>query len=195
MKMKTQNPEIFLTASEAAKHLNVSSRTIQRWVEKGTLKAWRTAGGKSRIYLTSVQQFLHERGVNIKQEQAPRLKTVLVVEDQPELLEIYEFNLNSWQLPIRILTATNGFEALVSIGQNRPTLIITDLKMPGMDGLEMINSLRKNPDLESIKIIAVTMLTDDEIKKRGGLPSDITLFKKPVQLEDLEVTIRQLTNS
>ncbi|MBF0187785.1 MAG: response regulator [Magnetococcales bacterium] len=182
-----------MTQAAAARLLKISSRTVSRWVENGTIKAWRTEGGKSRIYLSSVQEILSRREEKLPAPEQPvkQKPSILIVEDQAELLEIYAFNIVSWKLPVRVNTATNGFDALIEIGREKPSLIITDLAMPGMDGFEMIQSLRNHKDLHDLKIMVITILSQEEIEKRGGLPSDVVVFNKPVVLDQLKQVVKQ----
>jgi len=66
---------------------------------------------------------------------------VLIVDDDEELVELLvDVFEKDGRFDIR--TANNGFEALVQLGSSRPDLMITDLRMPGMDGAEMIRALR-----------------------------------------------------
>ncbi|MEO5355649.1 MAG: helix-turn-helix domain-containing protein, partial [Magnetococcus sp. XQGC-1] len=55
------NLETFVTSSQAARLLNVSQRTINCWVDEGVIKAWKTAGGHSRIPMSAIEQILEKR--------------------------------------------------------------------------------------------------------------------------------------
>ena len=73
----------------------------------------------------------------------------------------------------------------MQIGQQPPDVLILDLMMPGMDGFEMIRTLRANPALAHMDIIVVTGMDPARIAERGGLPPDITLCGKPVPFHQL----------
>lgn len=175
---------------EAAKLLGVGVRTIQLWMDSGALEGWKTPGGHRRVTLASIEKMLEKRG---KLPAAPsrdgRLK-VLVVEDSNHLLNLYRANLSSWGLPLEIITAGDGFEGLVKLGEHKPHLLITDLKMPGLDGFDMIRSLRADPHHAELEIVVVTGLPESEISKRGRLPPDVTVLGKPVPFDKLEQLIR-----
>ena len=67
-----------------------------------------------------------------------------------------------------------------------PDLLITDLRMPGIDGFEMIRRLRADPQLQDLDIVVVSGLTEDEIVENGGLPADVILYSKPVPFRELK---------
>jgi excisionase family DNA binding protein len=182
------------TTREAAQRLGVSLRTVQLWVESGVLRAWKTAGGHRRILATSVDEILKQRRAALGDAPAPAAAvppfTLAVVEDDPDLLKLYRLQVASWKLPLRLVTATNGFEGLVRIGETQPQLLITDLNMPGMDGFRMIRSLRASTDYKEMDIVAVTALDKAEIADRGGLPQDVKVMTKPVPFSELERLVR-----
>ena len=93
---------------------------------------------------------------------------------------------------IKLLLASNGFEGLVCLGKAKPNLLISDLKMPGMDGFQMIQVLKKNKTFSDLNITVLTSMTSDEIAEHGGLPSDIKIFTKPGPLKKLDGFIDQL---
>lgn len=175
---------------EAAQLLGVALRTVQLWVESGVLPAWKTAGGHRRIPRTAVEALLESRRQAVSGQPKTAGFKLLVVEDEVDLLKLYRMQIESWDLPVQLITAANGFEGLVRIGEARPDLLVTDLNMPGMDGFRMIRSLRANPDFRSMEIVAVTALGRDEISDRGGLPPEVRVFTKPVPFSELERLVR-----
>lgn len=182
------------TTREAAQRLGVSLRTVQLWVESGVLRAWKTAGGHRRILVASVDEILEQRRVALGGAEAPSDAappfTLVVVEDDPDLLKLYSLYVASWNLPLRLVTATNGFEGLVRIGETQPQMLIADLNMPGMDGFRMIRSLRPGADYQDMEIVVVTALGKAEIADRGGLPEDVKVMTKPVPFSELERLVR-----
>lgn len=179
------------STKETAALLDVSLRTVQLWVESGVLRAWKTAGGHRRIPREAIDELLAERRRSLAGDKAPaeRFK-LLVAEDEADLLKLYRLQIEGWGLPVTLLTAHNGFEALIRIGEQRPDLLLTDLNMPGIDGFRMIRTLRANDDFRGMEIIAVTALGAEEIKDRGGLPDGVGVFTKPVPFSELERIVR-----
>ncbi|TDP72875.1 excisionase family DNA binding protein [Roseateles toxinivorans] len=195
MRKSAANDDVMSTR-DAAERLGVALRTVQLWVESGVLPAWKTAGGHRRIAKSAVEKLLEERRMAISGEVAkpdvPQPFRILVVEDEPDLLRLFTMVIEDWGLPVALRTATNGFEALVRIGEQCPDLLITDLNMPGMDGFRMIRSLRNfGEGLETLEIVAVTALGPQDIENRGGLPDGVKVFIKPVPFAELEQLVRE----
>jgi len=188
--------EAFYSTAEAAKILGVSHRTVQLWVESGTLQAWKTAGGHRRIAASSVEKLLEGRRAALASPggasaaASPRQYKVVIVDDDPTLLRLYELEIGGWDLPLQLIKAGNGFEALLKIGEHNPDLLISDLSMPGMDGFRMVNSLRNNPQQRDLHIIIVSGLDRSTISSLG-LPADIPVYAKPVPFAQLRSAVEQ----
>ena len=179
-----------MTTRQAAESLGVSLRTAQLWVESGVLQAWKTAGGHRRITRRSVDAVLAERSAALAGETGGPLK-MLVVEDEPNLLRLYQLNIEAWDLPVRLITARNGYEGLIRIGEEHPTLLVVDLNMPGMDGFRMIKTLRENPAYKDLSVLVVTALSSADIRIKGEIPDDIPVFTKPVPFDKLKAIVEK----
>lgn len=177
----------FLTTRETSELLGVALTTVQLWVESGALSAWKTAGGHRRIPRKAVDELLAEQSASLGTASKPPQSTVLVVEDDPVARELYRLRFSEWQFPATLLLAENGFEGLLLAGRHAPDLIISDLSMPGMDGVKMIRYLRQQANPASI--IVVSGLTPEEIEGRGGLPPDIPVYPKPVSFAALRSVV------
>jgi len=198
----------YCTTREAARLLEVSVKTAQLWVESGALRAWKTPGGHRRISRASVEQLLATRTASSRLAAGalgaagergemggarfagavPRLR-VLIVEDDARLAHLYEITFASWGLPIDVGFAANGFAALLEIGKCKPHVLITDLRMPGMDGFRLISALCEEPYFRDVRIVAVSALTASDIRAAGGLPKDVTRLAKPIPFNTLRELI------
>src|SRR5437879_12416821 len=85
---------------------------------------------------------------------APEQPTVLIVDDEPSIRRLYRSALKT--LPVRLLDASNGLDAMNLIEQEKPDLVVTDYAMPDWDGLEVCHQIRERPELQHIKIILIT---------------------------------------
>ncbi|HSH04672.1 MAG TPA: response regulator [Anaerolineae bacterium] len=90
----------------------------------------------------------------ITQHSSPQIGDILLVEDNQDLRHIVTKMLTKqgWQ----VRTATNGYEALTTLQQATPALILLDLMMPEMDGFQFMNHVRQNPYWANIPIIIIT---------------------------------------
>ena len=175
------SPDIMSTR-QAAHYLEVSVRTVQLWVENGCLQAWKTPGGHRRILRESVEEMMK---IRLLQQTPSEFFEILICEDDDINCSLMELQLATLGPEVRIRTVTNGFEALIQIGERCPHLLVTDLVMPNMDGLQMLAALQQAEIGQTMNIIVVTGLSDDEIEQRGGLPVGVNKFAKPVPYAQL----------
>ncbi|MGQ9682599.1 MAG: ATP-binding protein [Anaerolineae bacterium] len=107
-----------------------------------------------------------------------RPRTILIIDDEPEALQLFWRMLASGPRPYRVLTASNGEEALAILAEEKVDCLLLDLAMPGMDGFQLLQRRRLDPALQHIPVI-VTSARDPTgqpivseavtITRRGGL--------------------------
>ena len=117
---------------------------------------------------------------------------LLVVEDNVELLMLMTQLLSS---KYHVKTATNGKEALEIIHKEELDIIISDVMMPVMDGLELTQELKNDPNYQHLPIILLTAKTQDENRAEAlqlGADSYVT---KPFKLSDLELRINNIVEN
>ena len=116
---------------------------------------------------------------------------ILVVEDVPNILELLEITLKF--KGYRVITARNGQEALEKIKEERPSLIITDILMPTMDGYAFVHEFRSNHMNLDIPVIflSATYVTPED--KAFAMSLGATQFiEKPIDTEEFLLTIAEL---
>jgi len=107
------------------------------------------------------------------------LKTILVVEDDETMRELLRLHLTSAGYAVRV--ASNGIEAGHAVLGITPDLIITDVRMPHMDGFELVEALRQDPAMADIPVIFLTI--EGESYDRGASLGALEYLTKPIQLE------------
>ena len=121
---------------------------------------------------------------------------ILLVDDEPDILEIVGYNLS--QEGYKIVTASNGKEAVLMAKRERPQLIIMDVMMPEMDGIEACENIRKIPELSQIIIAFLTARSEDYSQLAGfevGADDYITKPIKPKLLvSKVKALLRRLKN-
>ena len=169
--------------SYAAKLLNLSVGSIQSLVEKNELFAWKTQGGHRRISLQSIYQY-HSRANLLPKlpAQSGKYLKVMVVEDDANTRDMYQAYFDSWDLPIDAVMQVSAIEALLDIPVVKPQVLMTDLRMPGIDGVAMLRQLSVHPQFTKMSVIVITGLSNDEIAAYGELPTGTHVLHKPVDM-------------
>ena len=115
---------------------------------------------------------------------------ILVIENEPNLLSLYRFNIESWSLPIDLKTAKDGYDGLLLVGSWQPDVIISDLQMPNSDGFHMLNILAKKDFIKNTSIIVITDLSREDIKEHEALPDGLTVYTKPIPFAKIEEQVK-----
>ena len=117
---------------------------------------------------------------------------ILLVDDEPDVLSLYKMALTKEDLTI--ITATNGAEAVEAAKKNHPALILMDMKMPVMDGVEAAIKLREDPETATLRLVFLTAFNDPNrpeadvklAKEIGALD----FIKKGLGLKDLAAKVK-----
>ena len=119
-------------------------------------------------------------------------KSVMIIEDEPDAAELFAemMRLNGY----RVLKSYSGSPAMALIAQQRPDVIILDLMMPEVSGLDVLRMLRRDPSLASIPVVIVSAkATADDI--RIGMEAGASIYlTKPVAYIDLKNAVDSLAN-
>jgi len=123
----------------------------------------------------------------------PTRNDLLVVDDEPDIVSFLGQALSIHGYQIR--SASNGLEALERIGELTPDLILLDLKMPGMDGYEVIRRLKRDEATRGIPIIVITASpVDKERDKVRVLGMGVSRYmSKPLSVETIVAEIKKAT--
>ena len=119
--------------------------------------------------------------------------TVLVVDDEEDLLSLLEYNLKQETFQVKL--ARDGVEAIEKAREHEPDLIILDIMMPKMDGIEVCQKLRKDAHLRTIPIMMLTARTEEDDQVEGlDVGADIYLGK-PVSVSVIVSQAKALLRS
>jgi CheY-like chemotaxis protein len=113
-------------------------------------------------------------------------KTVLIVDDNADLLSSLAFALSALG-PLEVATATDGAEGLERVYSVRPDCIVIDVKMPQVDGIQLVRALRGDPETASIPIVILSALVQENDQALGmfaGADQYLTKPAKPQQVAE-----------
>ncbi len=117
-------------------------------------------------------------------------KNIMVVDDSFTTRKMLSFLLKGEGF--NVVSAENGIDALEKLTFSDVDVIITDLNMPQMDGLELVNSLKKNPDYKDIPVIMLTTECEDSDKQKG-IEAGVSLYLiKPIPQDVLIKEVKKL---
>ena len=121
---------------------------------------------------------------------------VLIVDDEEHIVELLQFNLSN--AGYRVITANNGLDALKMVKENKPDLLLLDLMLPGVDGLDVCKEIRRDKDISKTSIIMLTA-KGEELDKILGLELGADDYvTKPFSIRELlariKAVLRRTTN-
>ena len=149
------NAKAYLAPNEVADLLMVSPVTVRQWAQKGMLDAMLTAGGHRRFTMEEVERFAKERGLTLFRPENEALR-ILIVDDNAEFVSTLKDVLNNIDGDIKVDTAKDGFSAGSKIHSFNPDIILMDIRMPGLDGIEVCRFIKETPSARSIRVIGMT---------------------------------------
>lgn len=124
---------------------------------------------------------------------AERAHTVLVVDDDPEIVGMVSLRLT--RRGYRVITASDGNEALETARRERPALVLLDVMMPGRNGWEVARALRHDPVTEKIRIVMLTAIGETVNEITSPLYGADAHIDKPFDFTVLEKTIARLLDA
>lgn len=121
-------------------------------------------------------------------EPGGRAYRVLIVDDNRELLTLITESLTLLG-EYTVLAAENGIDGLERTVETQPDCVVIDIKMPGLDGYQLVKALRGDPATASIPLVILTALTQEKYRFAGLIAGADQYLTKPVKPQDLVAAI------
>ena len=144
----------YLTPKEAAETLGVSPITIRQWAQKGDLASVTTQGGHRRFREEDVRKFAQKIGAQLRN--AKDTLRILIVDDDREFSNYLADMLDGLSQAIVAKKARDGFAAGKDLFTFRPHIVLLDLRMPDLSGVQVCKSTKHDPSTQHTRIIAMT---------------------------------------
>ena len=116
---------------------------------------------------------------------------ILIVDDEEHIVELLKFNLQS--AGYEVMEANNGIDALKIANENKPSLMLLDLMLPGMDGFDVCKEIKRNNEMKNTSIIMLTAKDEIGDKVRGLDCGADDYLTKPFSKEELLARVRALS--
>lgn len=122
--------------------------------------------------------------------ESPGSERILVVDDEPDIVALVAFHLV--RAGFRVSTAANGADALRLARQDRPALIVLDLMLPGMSGLEVLKALREDEESRDIAVLLLTARREEPDRIAGLSQGADDYLTKPFSPQELVLRVRAI---
>ncbi len=183
-----------LTTGEAARICGVNFRTVLRWIERGLLQAYKLPGrGDRRVLRGELHRFMLEhaipdRSTSTSTPSAPA-RRVLIVDDEPAMAHAIERVLLKDGFETAI--AANGFEAGTMLPTFKPRIMTLDLRMPGLDGLEVLRFLQRTELPAPVKVLVMSADTEERLREALTLGAH-GILRKPFTNAELREAVEKM---
>jgi len=183
-----KNAKSIYTTHEVSHLLHVNPRSVINWIEQSLLPSYRTPGGHRRIRRDDLLAFLRKHQIPTPESLVEGKFSILIVDDEQEIVDIMKVFLQR-QGGYQIATASDGITALIEVGRTKPDLMILDIMIPGVDGIEVCRRIKADSNNKTV-IIAVSGNSEHENRI---LQSGADAFmSKPIDLEKLHTEAKRL---
>lgn len=155
------------TTVEVARRCGVTQRAVIYWIEQGKLEAYRTPGGHRRVEEPDLLAFMEQHGIGTRGNGTKaRGVRILVVDDDPEFVAMIRGVIEEEDDRYQVDSASSGFEAGCLVAEWQPDLVLLDVLMPDMDGIEVCKRIKRDPVQRRIRIVAVSAVLDPKAKEQ-----------------------------
>ncbi|MBM3494449.1 MAG: response regulator [Armatimonadetes bacterium] len=120
-------------------------------------------------------------------------KKILAVDDEKAIVRLVQVNLE--REGYQVVTAYDGREALEKVASERPDLVVLDVMMPYMDGFEVLQQLKKDPETRDIPVIMLTAKAQDADVFRGWQSGVDCYLTKPFNPMELKAFVKRVFKS
>jgi excisionase family DNA binding protein len=176
------------TTHEVSRLLHVNPRSVINWIEQSLLQSYRTPGGHRRIRHDDLMAFLRKHQIPTPASLVADKFSILIVDDDQEIIDLLKAYLER-QAPYEISTAADGITALIEVGRVKPDLLILDIMIPGVDGVEVCRRIKADSSNRTA-IIAISGTTE---RQSQVLEAGADAFMlKPVDMDQLHGEARRL---
>jgi excisionase family DNA binding protein len=181
----TMSERVF-SSHEVGALLQANPSTVIRWIDSGQLKAYRTPGGHRRVRERDLVAFLRAFGMPIPSELGGgENRRILLVDADARLLRALRRGLAKVLPGCEVETCENWIEALLRIGASPPDVVVIDLALPGLDGLEVCRTIKAHPQTAGVAVVALSSQGDRDMEEKARDAGAVTLLAKPVTASQL----------
>ncbi len=156
----------FYTTKQISELCGVHITTAIRWINAGELRAFRTPGGRRRVAGEDLREFLRKLKLPLPDALKEGKLSVLVIDEDGAQLKTAQRALKATD-GFEVATTTSALEALLTIGNEQPQVVVLDLGLTAVDAWELLTVVKKTPITSHIAVVAVTNKPTTDVEARA----------------------------
>jgi excisionase family DNA binding protein len=186
--MDSAKDKSIYTTHEVSRLLQVNPRSVINWIDQDLLRSYRTPGGHRRIRREDLLAFIRKHQIPTPESLVSGSFSVLIVEDDEELSDLLRTFFQR-QGGYEISSASDGISALIDVGRIKPDLMILDIMIPGVDGIEVCRRIKAD---SSNKTTIIAMSGQADAKANALKAGADAFMSKPVDFDKLLIEAHRL---
>lgn len=177
--MSAKGNLVTFTTQDVAKVLSASRTSVQRWIDSGSLRAFKTPGGHRRVTQRELVAFLRRQGAPVPSSLLLRVR-LLVVDDDAHFLKALKPLMKALSSSVEVDTVDNGVDALLKIGAGEVDAVLLDATMPNLDGMQVLEKLKGNQGTAEVVVLAMSGRGDDKLEQKLLKAGAAKFLVKPI---------------
>lgn len=180
----------FYTTKQISELCGVHITTAIRWIDAGELRAFRTPGGRRRVAGEDLREFLRKLKLPLPDALKEGKLSVLVIDEDTAQLKAAQRALKTSD-GFEVATTSSALEALLTIGNEQPHVVVVDLGLATVDAWELLTAVKKTPVTSHIAVVAVTNKPTAEHEARAQQAGAAAYLGKAVAFGKLRQVIEE----
>ncbi|MEE9187200.1 MAG: response regulator [Bacteroidota bacterium] len=179
-----------LSVGQVSDVCRVSKKSVLNWIYGGALKAFTTYGGHYRVWPLDLRTFVTDTGMDIQFDFVDdRRSKILIIDDDKEYSSMLKIAIEQELANAEVLSTDDGYEGLLLIGEVKPQLVILDLRMPKVDGFQVLELLKPRKQEYNLRVLVVSSYLDEDARARLKNTVADAFTEKTNSVKDLLATI------
>lgn len=182
-----------LGTHDIARICHVTPPAVIRWLDDGKIPSFTTGGGHRRVWSADLIPFMKEHNIPVPDElRVQNGRRILIVDDEANNRRLIRRVVKKEFPDAELDEAADGFEAGHKVHSFLPTLVVLDIRLPGLDGYRVCRMFRGDPKLESIKILAISGFDVAQTRQEALDAGADDFLGKPFDVGDLTKKLAEL---
>jgi excisionase family DNA binding protein len=152
-----KQPSKYMTVKQVADYLEVSKQAVNNWVQSGDLKVYRLPSGRIKILRSDFLAYLKQNNLYIDPSFfSSNTSHVVIIDDDKKILDLYRHFFESKNYQGTIDYATDGISGLLKVGSAQAGIVILDIELEGINGIQVCERILHDEALLGVKIFIVS---------------------------------------